>query len=227
VRLSRRKSAAAVLGTGICLLLSTAPAQGADGSGVPPGGVACDGGVTSNVGIFAYGNATHNAAVTWTIRVSGSAGGSETELLRRTAWELKTVQVTAPAPGPVHYRLCITNTTSRSVEYRFFSLPRPGNTAVSQAAPHTAVLGSGGKACGEWIGGWQTPAARLVGAADTAVRFSVRAADGDGETLREEPIASGTSVDRLLTPPVTESYEICVTNTSWRNATISWDLLPV
>ena len=219
--------AVTALAVGGAVLLTGGAAQAANGGGVPPGGVVCTDRARSDAGVWAYGNASLKAPVTWTVRWSSTAGGAEVELLRRTAWELQTVTVVAPVPGG-YYRACLTNTASGPVTYRLSFGPRPGADQAFGIGPHTAVLGANGRACGEWIAGWETPVARLVGTSDVPVHFSVRVANGDGEVLREDILAPPTTaIDRVLTPAATESYEVCVRvpySPSPPTATISWEV---
>ncbi|MEV0618462.1 hypothetical protein AB0I81_34400 [Nonomuraea sp. NPDC050404] len=202
-------------------------AQAADGAGLRPGDVICTDRTLTDGEVTAYGHATPSAPVTWTIRASATVGGPETELLRRTVWELKTVRVKSPDPGPSYYRTCLANTTDRTLDYRvlFYAPPAPG--MQNGVGPHTATLGTGGKACGEWAAGWFELDYRLVGTSDVPVRYAIRVADGDGNVLREFDLDTAASIDRVLRPPATESYEVCVTNTSSRAANVSWELAAV
>lgn len=223
----RRGFAAGVLVAAALALAGTLLAAGgvraADGSGVPPGAVVCTDRGQSETGVWAYGHATYRAPVTWTIRASKTPDGPEVELVRRTQWELKTVTTNAPEPGVHYYRACLSNTTSGQVHYQMQLGPQ-GQLVFPRSGPHTAVLSAGGRACGDVLSGWLAPVGRLTGTADTAVRFGVRVGNGDGDLLREEPLETTTNIDRILTPPATESYEVCVTNTSRNDATVSWDL---
>jgi hypothetical protein len=214
--------AAAALTTA-AVLLAGSGAHAADGAGVPPGGTICTDRGLTDAGVWAYGHATpYNSPVTWTVRVSDTVDGPEVEMVRRTDWELKTVRVATP--GLRYYRACMTNTTARSVTYLLHIGPYGQNT-WRKAGPHTAVLGTGGRACGDGLAGWLAPTGRLVGTSDLPVRFSVRVTNGDGDVLGEVPLETTTSIDRVLTPPADVQYEACVTNTSQAVATVSWDVL--
>jgi hypothetical protein len=215
-------AAAAALTIGLVLLTANG-ARAADGSGVPPNGVVCTDRTGSDRGVWAYGHATYRAPVTWTIRAAATPDGPEVELFRRAEWELKTVTVASPEPGVSYYRACLTNTTRGSVMYRF-NIGPSGQTSAPRVGPHTAVLGAGGRGCGEWLSGSLAPVGRLVGSSDVPVQFAVRVTNGDGDVLREEPLETTTAIDRILTPPAAENYEVCVTNTSRTTATVSWDL---
>ncbi|TYB47326.1 hypothetical protein FXF51_58380 [Nonomuraea sp. PA05] len=219
-----RHAAAAFLVAAGVIVLAAAPAGAADGSGLRPGDVVCTDRAYSDRGAWAYGNATHQAPVTWTIRTSATVDGPETELLRRTQWELTSARVTSPSPGPAYYRACLTNTSDTTVHYRLSLGPVPGPKVLTGVGPHTAVLGAGARACGEWAAGWEAPALRLAGTSSVPVLFAIRAANGDGEILGEQPLETTASIDRALTPPITESYEVCVTNTSPSTATLSWEV---
>jgi hypothetical protein len=222
--------AAAVLAVGAVgavVLAGAGAAHAADGTGLTPGGVACTDKIRSDTGIWAYGHASYRAAVTWTVQASSTVDGPEAVLVRRTAWELTTVNVTAPTAGPAYYRVCLTNTAGRTVDYQFARGANPGGNALNGLGPHTATLGPGGRACGEWVAGWLAPAVRLVGASTLQVTYSVRAADGDGNILREEPLRTATAIDQPLSPAADESNEICVTNVSTGTASVSWDVLRV
>lgn len=205
------------------VLIAANGVQAADGSGVPPGAVTCTDRGQSDTGVWVYGHATYRVPVTWTVRASKTPDGAEVELVRRTQWELKTVTVTAPEPGTHYYRVCLTNTTRSVVHYQVQFGPN-GQLVFPRSGPHTAVLGAGGHACGDVLSGWLAQAGRLTGTADVPVRFGVRVTNGDGDVFREEPLETTTRIDRMLTAPPTESYEVCVTNTSRGIATVSWDL---
>lgn len=218
--------AAAALTAGGVLLLAANGAGAADGIGVPPGAVICTDQGRSDTGVWAYGHATYRAPVTWTIRASKTPDGPEVELVRRTQWELETVRATAPEVGVHYYRACLINTAGGPVHYQVQFGPN-GQLVFPKTGSHTAVIEAGGRACGDVLSGWLAPAGRLTGSADVPVRFGVRVSNGDGDVLREEPLEVGTRIDRVVTPPATESYEVCFTNTSRDTATVSWDLQPL
>jgi hypothetical protein len=215
--------AAAALAVGAVVLAGAGAARAADGTGLTPGGVACTDQVRSDTGVWAYGHASYRAAVTWTVQASSTVDGPEAVLLRRTAWELTTVNVTAPG-GTAYYRVCLTNTAGQTVDYQFARGANPGGNALGGLGPHTATLGAGGRACGEWVAGWLTPAVRLVGSSVLPVRWSVRVADGDGNILREDVLRTASVIDQPLSPAADVSNEVCVTNVSTGTTSVSWDV---
>jgi hypothetical protein len=217
--------AAAVALAAVAVLLAAEAARAADGTGIPAGATICTDRGSAEAGVWAYGNGTYRAALTWTIRASAAPdGGGEIELLRRTAWELTTVRVVAPQPGTHFYRVCMTNDSTAPVHYRVHFGPL-GPANFARSGSHTAVLDPGGRACGDWLSGILAPRGRFVGGSDAPVTFSVRVTDGDANELRNDIVqAQATAVDAVLTLPATENFEACVSNTSSRVATVAWDL---
>ncbi|MFC6016659.1 hypothetical protein ACFP2T_10650 [Plantactinospora solaniradicis] len=212
---------------GVATLVLGSEARAADGRDLPPGSSVCTDRVHTTGRVWAYGAAALAVPVTWTVRMSGSIDGPEVELLRTTAWELPSVTVVAAQPGSFFHRACVHNTADRVAIFRLGFGPYPVPGAVQGVGPHSAVLGAGGRACGEWIAGWEAASARLVGTSNLPVSFSARVTDGDAALLREDPLGAGTSVDLPLSLNVAEAYEICVTNTSGGAATISWEVQPL
>jgi hypothetical protein len=113
-------------------------------------------------------------------------------------------------------------TNPAPVTWTVLASASPGGPET-ELARRTGLVGAGGRACGEWFAGWETPTARLVGTAGAPVRFSVRVTNGDGEDLGEFTVGTGTSIDRILTPPADQAYEICVTNPTAGPTAATWE----
>lgn len=85
---------------------------GANPSQVPPEGTVCTSQVRADAGAVLSGSSTVNngAGPLWSIRVAGSAGGAESEVLRTPARTLPPTSVVPPAPGTWYFRGCLKNT---------------------------------------------------------------------------------------------------------------------
>jgi hypothetical protein len=221
--MSRRRTlvlallAGGLLGAGLAV-----PAEAVLGFSLPPGSTSCTDQVRSDHGIRMYGR-IHSSAGAWTVRMSSTAGGPETEIFRSAQTILPTTTVRPPTAGTFFLRACVSNTGSGVGQYKLNMGAGPGGVAQDDVGPHVAVLGPGGEACGEFA--WT--AERLVGRSDVPVLWLARFVDVDYVSGPMVPVATAASIDRVLPAPgENEWLEACVRNTSGSTASVSFDLSP-
>ncbi len=206
----------------LAVVMAGEPAGGATGQNLPAGSTVCTDLSRSDVGVWIYGY-DRGTSRTWTVRRSSTMGGPETEVFRATTSEVPTSTIAASAPGTSFYRACLT-VNRNSAGYR---LRIGGNRGWRDAqvgiGPHTATLGPGGRACGEFV---FRGTARIVCSSNVPVRFSI---GGQGEDDNSVPDAwrraPTPAIDQPVTVPLV-STEACVMNVSTTTAMVAFDLLP-
>jgi hypothetical protein len=103
--------AATLLGTGG----AAAQAGAAGPDTVPPGTTICTGQIRADAGAALSGSVTRNTSgALWTVRVAGSAGGAESEVLRTptgpVTYQLAATSVVPPVAGTWYFRGCVKTT---------------------------------------------------------------------------------------------------------------------
>jgi hypothetical protein len=91
------------------------PASAARPNTVPPGTTVCTGQIQANAGVTLSGSVTRNtSSALWTVRVAGSAGGAESEVLRTptgpVTYQLAATSVVPPVAGTWFFRGCVQTT---------------------------------------------------------------------------------------------------------------------
>jgi hypothetical protein len=201
-----------------------APASAAGfGGALQPGSTVCTDWLRSDGGgVYLRGYAAGSGTYTWTMRMSKTPGGPETEIFRAVAREL-TRNVVPPTAGTFFYRNCLNVGSQQATGYRLTLSPgiRSVNP-VGGIGPHTATLAPGSVACGEFAMG----PARLTGSSDRTVYWSLRGTDLDYAFLGDIFAVTGAAVDqRFDLGPWLFSMDACATNTAPVTATVSFELL--
>ncbi|HYO54627.1 MAG TPA: hypothetical protein VEU50_17710 [Archangium sp.] len=205
------------LASGLLVVGLAGTADAASGF-LPTGSEVCTDRIRSDNGVYTGGHASSgNAPVTWTVLMSSAHDGPEDVVFQAAQWELPTTTIRPPSAGTFFFRTCLNNTANKAAYYRFH-IGTPNFTGTF--GPHTAVLGSGGVACGEFAGN----PARLVASSNVDVEWSVRTFDGDMNQLGEVLIARGTSVDQVVVMDAAVYLDACATNRSGMTATLAFDL---
>jgi hypothetical protein len=232
-----RKLFVILAGALLVALGSTAPAAAANVDMLPAGSTACTDRVHSSAGAFIRGRAD-NVPATFTMRMASTAAGPETTIFTQVAREVQIqvpgndyptyrVLVQPPSPGTYYFRACVT--ASHGSDYRFKLAADINGPGQSDVGPHEAVLGPGGRHCGDWLAG---PAsglgnglARLTGTSTVPVAFSLNAFDADYGHLGDIFARTGTAVDEVYVSGAhISSLSACVINTSASFATVSFEL---
>jgi hypothetical protein len=173
-------------------------------------------------GVYLRGYAAGSGTYTWTMRMSNTPGGPETEIFRAVATEL-TRNVVPPATGTFFYRNCLNVSKQPAAGYRLVVSAGIGSVnPVYGIGPHTAKLTPGSVACGEFAMG----PALLRGSSNQTVHWSARGTDLDYGFLGEIFAVTGATVNHVLElGPALFSMDACATNTALVTATVSFELL--
>jgi hypothetical protein len=205
------------LAGGLLILGLSGTANAATGS-LPVGGKACTDQIRADSAVYTYGRASSGSSpVTWTVWMSQTPGGPEVEVFRAAQWELTTTTLHPPSAGTFFFRTCLANTSNQIAHYKFYITTQ---NFTGTFGPHTAELGPGGLACGEFAGN----PARLVASSNVPVQWTVRTFDGDMNQLGEVLIGTSTWVDQAVATDTAVYFDACATNTSGTTATLAFDL---
>jgi hypothetical protein len=204
------------------MMASTTFAAGFGGA-LQPGSTACTDWLrTDGGGVYLRGHAGGTGAYTWTMRMSASPGGAETEIFRVTTREV-TQHVVPSVTGRFFYRNCLTVANRQATFYRLgVSAGVRSVNPVYGIGPHTATLAPGSSACGEFAMG----PVFLRGGADRSIQWSVRGTDLDYSPVGDIFSVRGAAVDQLIdVPSWLFSVDTCATNGSSAPATVSFDFI--
>jgi hypothetical protein len=223
-----------VLRTRACLMATTVAALAAAtasdpavaagfGGALQPGSTVCTDWLRSDGGgVYLLGYAAGSGTYTWTMRMSKTPGGPETEIFRAVATEL-TRNVVPPATGTFFFRNCLNVSKRQAAGYRL--TVTAGIRSVNPVygiGPHMAQLTPGSVACGEFAMG----PARLRGSSNQTVQWSLRGTSMDYASIGEIFSVTGATVDQVFDPgPSVFSMDACATNTASATATVSFELL--
>jgi hypothetical protein len=193
------------------------------GGALQPGSTACTDWLrTDGGGVYLRGYAGGTGTYTWTMRMSDSPGGAETEVFRVTTREV-TQHVVPAVARRAFYRNCLSVSGKQATFYRLGVSPGIRNiNPVYGVGPHTATLAPGSSACGEFA----MAAVFLRGSSNRSLRWSVRGTDFDYAPVGEVLSVSGSTVDQLIDlPSWLFSIDACATNDSSAIATVSFDFV--
>ena len=199
-----------------------ASAAGFGGALQPGSSVCTDWLRTDGGGIYLNGYAFGSGTYTWTMLVSASPGGPETEILRFVGTSLQR-QVFAPQSGRFFYRNCLSVSNRQAAGYRLtISAGVRSVNPVYGVGPHTAQLAPGSMACGEFA----METTILRGSSDRTVQWSARGTDMDYSPVGRVFLMTGATVDQVLDPGLSlSSLDACATNTGSAPAAVSFDFL--
>ncbi|MDW5326171.1 hypothetical protein [Plantactinospora sp. KLBMP9567] len=107
-----------LVAVGAALVASTAGLIGAGQAGaagptqVPPEGTVCTSQLRADAGVVFSGSSTVNSGggPLWSVRVTGTAAGPQSEVLRTPARTLPPTTVVPPVPGTWFFQGCLRNT---------------------------------------------------------------------------------------------------------------------
>jgi hypothetical protein len=226
MKLPMAKRVRACLAAGVMLaaamLCGPAGAAGFGGALQPGSTVCTDWLRTDGGGVYLYGWATGSGTFTWTMRMSSAPGASETVIFRAVTDEI-TQNVVPPRTGTFYFRNCLNVRNGPAQGYRLHVTAGIGQVnPVYGIGPHTATLAPGSMACGEFAMG----AARLLGASNRVLRWSLRGTNHDYASVGEIFSATKAAIDQVFDPgPTIFSMDACATNTAAGTATVSFELL--
>jgi hypothetical protein len=101
--------------TSLAISGAAAPAGAGPADTVRPGPPICTGQIRADAGVVLSGSVTRNTSgALWTVRVAGSAGGAESEVLRTptgpVTFQLNATAVAPPVAGTWFFRGCVRTT---------------------------------------------------------------------------------------------------------------------
>jgi hypothetical protein len=193
------------------------------GGALQPGSTVCTDWLrTDGGGVYLNGYAFGTGTYTWTMLMSSSPGGPETEILRAVGTGL-TRQVFAPLAGRFFYRNCLNVGNRQAAGYRLtISAGVRSVNPVYGVGPHTAQLTPGSMACGEFA---MAPTI-LHGSSDRSVQWSARGTDMDYASVGSVFLMNGATVDQVLDPGLSlSSLDACASNTGSAPALVSFDFI--
>jgi hypothetical protein len=206
------------------LAMASGPSMAAGfGGALQPGSTVCtDYLQTDGGGVYLRGYAGGIGTYVWTMRMSKSPGGPETEIFRVATREVLQ-HVIPPQTGRAWFRNCLSVTDRTATFYRLGVGPGPrGLNPVYGVGAHIATLAPGSSACGEFA---MAPVF-FRGSASADIRWSVRGTDFDYSPVGEIFSSSGATVDQLIDlPSWIFSVDACATNNSSVFATVSFDFV--
>jgi hypothetical protein len=230
-----RKTTWAVAAAAAGVLLATAAAGTANALGgnpdmLPAGSLACTDWVQSSQGAYLRGFADYNPA-TFTTRMASTPGGPETTIFTSVTHDIPyNVLVTMPGGGTQYLRNCV-EATSGPV-YRYSIRIQGAGAGRSDVGPHQALLGPGGRHCGDYVEGptvgLDDGVTRLTASSNIPVRFYLTATNEDYAFVGAVLGVTGTSIDQVYVPPANfSSISACAENTSSTTATVSFEISAV
>jgi hypothetical protein len=101
--------------TSLAMSGTASPAGAEAANTVPPGTTICTSQIRADAGAVLSGSVTRNTSgALWTVRVAGSAGGAESEVLRTptgpVTFQLNPTSVVPPVAGTWFFRGCVRTT---------------------------------------------------------------------------------------------------------------------
>jgi len=205
-------------------MIANDPASAAGfGGALQPGSTVCTDWLRTDGGnIYLRGYAAGTGVYTWTMLMSDTVGGPETEILRATGWDV-TRLITPPVAGRHYYRNCLDVAGKQAAGYRLLVTPGAGAlNPLYGVGAHTAKLTPGSSACGEFA----MSTVIFKGTSDRHVQWSIRGTDMDYSGVGDIFSFSGTSVDQIINlPSWIFSIDACATHTTTGIATLQFDLL--
>ncbi len=228
----RKSTWALAVATGLLLTTATAGTANALGGNpdmLPAGSRACTDWVQSDQGAYLRGRADYNRA-TFTTRMASTPGGPETTIFTAVTGDVPNTVVTKPGDGTRYLRNCVEATNGPV--YRYSIRIQGVGAGAADVGPHHAVLGPGGRHCGDYVEGPTVGlgdgVTRLVAGSNVPVHFYLTATNEDYAFVGRVFGVAGTSVDRTYVPPANvSSISACVENTSSTTATVSFEISAV
>ena len=221
-----KSTRAGLIATAAAIAAATfsSPASAAGfGGALQPGSTVCTDWLrTDGGGIYLNGYAFGSGTYTWTMLISSSPGGPETEIFRAVGTSIQR-QVFAPQSGRFFYRNCLNVNNRQAAGYRLtISAGVRSVNPVYGVGPHTAQLAPGSMACGEFA---MEPTV-LRGSSDRSVQWSARGTDMDYASVGRVFQMTGATVDQVLDPGLSlSSLDACAANTGSVTTTVSFDFL--
>jgi hypothetical protein len=195
------------------------PAHAENGNGLRVGDVVCTGQGRTPTGVFFSASITNGAGV-FTVHEAATVGGPERVIFSQSGESVSAL--VSSTPGNV-LRGCVRITSSTGSTSFFETFLLLGPDAEPGLGPHTAVLSPGARACGDNVIG----PAHLTGTASAPVTWSLLGRDTEFNPIGQIFSSTGRTIDEAFTPgPGVGSQEFCVTNTSGRRVTVSYEMNP-
>jgi len=211
----------------VALSLSAGRAHASNGL-ILPGSTVCTDKLLSNSGVLLYGNASRSERGTWTVLMSSTTGGPETEIFRKIATVMPTTHVKQPTAGTFHFRTCLNNGGAFWTGFRINMSKGYGSTVdVGDIGPDTMTVtpgeafpGIASYVCSDFA----RDRARRVGQSTAPVKWYIRTFDDDMNMIDQIFVTTAANVDEVIESPYPAYLMMCVENTSNTTATISFEL---
>jgi hypothetical protein len=201
------------------VLLGLASMAHADNGVLLAGNSVCSQQVQSTALYFVGGTTT--AKVTWTAFMSTAATGPAKQLFQAVFESGDQFDISPSTPGTYFFHVCITNTSTKTVNYDLWVAGKDGAVAPL-VGPNTATLGPQATACAEFT----ISLANRIGKSTEPVLWYMEEYDGCGNLLGDGNTITTTDINDTVAPgPGAYESELCVTNTSTSTATVSFQLV--